>query len=234
MQINSMCLFCFSYISSSTIGNGGTSLYLGNSECIRVSFGLKAVGDKLRAMDSTHLDEELMLRYAAGDAGAFEVLYQKHKGPVYRYMLKLCRNEAIAEELFQEVWMKLIKARANYVASAKFTTYLYKLAHNLFIDHYRKQNVRIVVDQSVDCDDVEYEQARKNDPENETQINQTMDQLHKLLESLPHEQREVFLLREEAGMSVQEIADTIGINHEAAKSRLRYAIAKLRSGLSNE
>lgn len=195
---------------------------------------MSAIGDTLYVMDDPWSDENLMLCYAAGDARSFEVLYQRHKGPVYRYMLNLCRNEAVAEELFQEVWMKLIKARENYVASAKFTTYLYKLAHNQFIDHYRKQNVRIVVDQSVEIDDVEHDQPRGNNPEKQVQINQTMDQLNKLLESLPNEQREVFLLREEAGMSVQEIAETIGINYEAAKSRLRYAIAKLRSGLSDE
>lgn len=185
-------------------------------------------------MDKEASDEELMLSYATGDAAAFEVLYLRHKGPVYRYMLRLCQNEAVAEELFQEVWMKLIKARENYIASAKFTTYLYKLAHNLFIDHYRKQHVRIVEDQSAEVDDAEYEQASNNDPEYMTQTDQTMDRLITLLESLPNEQKEVFLLREEAGMTLPEIAETIGINNEAAKSRLRYAIVKLRSGLSGE
>jgi len=100
-------------------------------------------------MDKDTSDEDLMLRYATGDVAAFEALYVRHKGPVYRYMLNLCRNEAVAEELYQEVWMKLIKAREKYQVKAKFTTYLYKLAHNQFIDHYRKQNVRIVEDQSV-------------------------------------------------------------------------------------
>lgn len=195
---------------------------------------MSIIGDTLYAMDKDTSDESLMLSYAKGDAAAFGVLYLRHKGPVYRYMLKLCRNEAIAEELFQEAWIKLIKARESYVASAKFTTYFYKLAHNQFIDHYRKQNVRIVFDQSAEIDDVEYDQARQNDPEKQSQMNQTMDQLNILFESLPNEQQEVFLLREEAGMSVQEIADTIGINHEAAKSRLRYAVTKLRSGLSGE
>ena len=120
--------------------------------------------DTLRGMDVIESDETLMQRYATGDVGAFELLYQRHKGPVYRYMLKLCQNEAIAEELFQEVWIKLIKARVNYVASAKFTTYLYKLAHNLFIDHYRKQNVRIVVDESVEIDNAEAEIQNENNP----------------------------------------------------------------------
>ncbi len=189
--------------------------------------------DTLLGMDVIESDEILMQRYATGDVGAFELLYQRHKGPVYRYMLKLCQNEAIAEELFQEVWIKLIKARVNYVASAKFTTYLYKLAHNLFIDHYRKQNVRIVIDESVEIDNAEADIQNGNNPEAQTQLEQSIDQLNKILDELPSEQREVFLLREESGMTVPEIADTIGVNQEAVKSRLRYAIAKLRKGLGN-
>jgi RNA polymerase sigma-70 factor, ECF subfamily len=185
-------------------------------------------------MDNDVSDESLMLSYATGDAAAFEILYLRHKGPVYRYMLNLCRNEAIAEELFQDVWMKLINARENYQVKAKFTTYLYKLAHNQFIDHYRKQNVRIVVDQSVEVDEFEQEGSSKNNPEKQTQTNQVLDKLSILLNELPNEQREVFLLREEAGMSVPEIAETLGINQEAAKSRLRYAINKLRTGLNDE
>ncbi len=197
-------------------------------------FVFYAAQDRLQLMNSNTSDEELMLAYAAGDVAAFENLYLRHKGAVYRYMLNLCRNEAVAEELYQEVWMKLIKARENYQIKAKFTTYLYKLAHNQFIDHYRKQNVRIVEDQSVEIDDIESVQSSKNNPEKQTQTNQTINKLRDLLDALPNEQREVFLLREEAGMSVPEIAETLSINHEAAKSRLRYAISKLRTGLSDE
>ncbi len=175
-----------------------------------------------------------MLSYASGDAVAFEVLYRRHKAPVYRYMLKLCRNEAIAEELFQEVWMKLINARESYITSAKFTTWLYKLAHNQFIDHYRKQTVRIVEDHSTEIDDLEHAQQSTSNPEQQLRIDQSIEQFTKLLDALPNEQREAFLLREEAGMSIAEIAETLGINHETAKSRLRYAIAKLRSGLNEE
>jgi RNA polymerase sigma-70 factor (ECF subfamily) len=185
-------------------------------------------------MDKGASDERLMLSYASGDAVAFEVLYLRHKAPVYRYMLKLCRNKTIAEELFQEVWMKLINARESYVASAKFTTWLYKLAHNQFIDHYRKQTVRIVEDHSTEIDDIAHDQQSTVNPEQQVQIEQSIDQLTKLLDALPNDQREVFLLREEAGMSITEIAETTGINYEAAKSRLRYAIVKLRSGLNEE
>src|SRR5262245_38611356 len=83
-------------------------------------------------------DEELMLLYRDGDAGAFDALYARHKGGLYRYVLRQCRSTALAEELIQDVWMNLIRARAAYTVQAKFTTYLYRLAHNRLIDHYRK------------------------------------------------------------------------------------------------
>ena len=190
--------------------------------------------DKLYAMDEMQSDEELMLSYAAGDIDAFAVLYEKHKGPVFRYMLNLCQHEAIAEELFQEVWIKLINARENYVVSAKFTTYLYRLAHNQFIDHYRKQNVRVVEDLSENMDEFPAQESVVSEPENNLYTKQLEQQFMYALNSLSHEQREVFLLREESNMSLQEIADTLGINHEAAKSRLRYAIKRLRLSLADD
>jgi RNA polymerase sigma-70 factor (ECF subfamily) len=91
-----------------------------------------------RSAEST--DEELMLLYRDGDAGAFDALYARHKGGLYRYLLRQCRDAAAAEELFQDVWMNLIRARAGYTVQAKFTTYLYRLAHNRLIDHYRKNS----------------------------------------------------------------------------------------------
>lgn len=185
-------------------------------------------------MDSDITDETLMLNYVAGDVAAFETLYLRHKGAVYRYLLRLSNNRAIAEELFQDVWMKLIQARESYIASAKFTTYLYKLAHNHFIDHYRKTTVRIVEETSIEPNDIEHPNELSNEPESYVRTSELTNKIKSLLVSLPNEQREVFLLKEEAGMSVPEIAETIGINKEAAKSRLRYAIMKLRQGLADE
>src|SRR5882757_8243947 len=88
----------------------------------------------------TTSDEGLMERYRDGDAAAFDVLYGRHKGGVFRYLARQCGNRGIAEELFQDVWMNLIRARAGYTVQARFTTYLYKLAHNRLIDHYRAQS----------------------------------------------------------------------------------------------
>src|SRR5262245_14013074 len=96
-------------------------------------------------------DETLMLCYRDGDAGAFDVLYARHKGGLYRYLLRQCRNPGVTEELFQDVWMNLIRARAAYTVQAKFTTYLYRLAHNRLIDHYRKASQASVT--SFDAED---------------------------------------------------------------------------------
>ena len=100
-------------------------------------------------------DEDLMLAYAVGDAAAFDALYARHKGGVYRYLLRQCRQGVAVDELFQDVWMNLIRARASYTPSAKFATYLYRLAHNRLIDHYRASGqVRLV-----SADDEAHEEA---------------------------------------------------------------------------
>src|SRR5918999_1063332 len=89
--------------------------------------------------DEAVRDEELMLAYRDGNADAFDQLYRRHKGPLYRYLLRQCRDAAAAEELFQDICMNLVRARSNYAVTARFTTYLYRLAHNRLIDHYRRR-----------------------------------------------------------------------------------------------
>ncbi len=178
-----------------------------------------------------HSDEDLMLGYQQGDTAAFDVLYERHKGGVFRYLLSKCHQQAIAEELFQDVWMKLIVARDRYEVRAKFTTYLYQLAHNHFIDYYRK--TRTDVFQQKDCDeDVEQITADgQKQADEQLDIQRQIEMLSELIDNLPDEQREAFMLREEAGLAVAEIAEVTGVNAEAAKSRLRYAVKKLRAGL---
>jgi RNA polymerase sigma-70 factor (ECF subfamily) len=90
-------------------------------------------------------DEELMERYRDGDAAAFDVIYGRHRGGLFRYMLRQCSNRGVAEELFQEVWMNLVRARASYTVQAKFSTYLYRLAHNRLVDYYRSRPGGVVV-----------------------------------------------------------------------------------------
>jgi RNA polymerase sigma-70 factor (ECF subfamily) len=186
--------------------------------------------------DATAPDEQLMTAYRDGDAGAFDTLYRRHKGGIYRYMLRHCRDRAIADELFQDVWMNLIRARESYVVQAKFTTYIYKLAHNRLIDHYRKNGHVAMVsfdDESEDAPTVaEPMAAPRDEPEKHLDIKQQAAQLLELLGALPQPQREAFVLQYESGMSVEEIADATGVTRETAKSRLRYAMAKIRQGMA--
>ena len=175
-------------------------------------------------MDSAPEDSALMLRYRDGDVAAFEALYRRHNDALYRYLLRLCKHRDTAEDIFQEVWGKIIKARDSYRPTAKFTTFLYRVAHNCFIDHIRRnkrhtQTVDVEPDHqpdTADCTEMQVERslARRR--------------LLQALQELPDEQRDVFLLHEEAGQSLENIASITGTNRETAKSRLRYAVKKLR------
>jgi len=182
-----------------------------------------------RSMDSDHTREDsaLMLRYRDGDVSAFEILYRRHKDPLYRYLLRLCRNPGTAEDIFQDAWSKIVRARDRYQPTARFTTYLFRVAHNCFIDNLRRnrrhdQGVELAPEQQVHPGE---------SPEQLTERALARERLAKALAALPEEQREVFLLREEAGLGVDDIAAVTGCNRETAKSRLRYAVAKLRAAI---
>ena len=179
-------------------------------------------------------DENLMLAYAAGDAAAFDALYARHKGGVYRYLLRQCRQSGVADELFQDVWMNLIRARASYAPTAKFTTWLYRLAHNRLIDHYRASAHLTLVS----ADDEAHVDAiaalpgvRGDEPQVRAENRELGERLRAAVAALPPAQREAFLLQQEGGLSLAEIAELTGVGTETVKSRLRYALAKLRGDL---
>jgi RNA polymerase sigma-70 factor (ECF subfamily) len=178
-------------------------------------------------------DEELMLSYRDGDAGAFDVLYSRHKGGVYRYLLRQCREAAVAEELFQDVWMNLIRARAGYTVQAKFTTWLYRLAHNRLVDHYRKTSPAVLVSIEEEEGEAVHElpDGRERPADEALDARRHAARLLELIAGLPEAQREAFLMQQEGGMSVEEIAQATGVTRETAKSRLRYAVSKLKQGM---
>lgn len=193
------------------------------------------------AMDNGATDEDLMLRYAAGEATAFDCLYQRHRGGVYRYLLRQLRDRATAEELFQDVWLSLIRARDRYRVEARFATYLYTMAHHRLIDHYRRSGRMLSLDvlgrgghdhePDEALPEVEIADDDCRGPERQVLSQQQGARLVALVDKLPAAQREAFLLREEGGLSVDEIAMATGVGREAAKSRLRYAYARLQRGL---
>jgi RNA polymerase sigma-70 factor (ECF subfamily) len=178
-------------------------------------------------MEHKPADSALMLRYRDGDVAAFETLYGRHKDPLFRYLLRLCGQQAAAEDVFQEVWGKIIKSRDSYRPSAKFSTFLYHVARNCFIDHVRRHR------RHGNTADVEPDsQADYADcPETLAEKSLARRRLNIALQSLPDEQRDVFLLHEEAGLSLDEIARITDCKRETAKSRLRYANRKLRAAL---
>jgi RNA polymerase sigma-70 factor (ECF subfamily) len=188
-------------------------------------------------MEADDSDEALMLRYAQGDAGAFDALYARHRGGTFRYLLRhVGNNRALAEELFQDIWTNLIAARERYKVEAKFTTWLYTLAHNRVVDHYRRNRTLELVslDAAGDEDDPpEIAAPGTVQPERQAQARQSAAHLLALVEALPPAQREAFLLHQEGGLGVDEIAQVIGADREAVKSRLRYALGKLRRGMED-
>lgn len=183
-------------------------------------------------------DEALMLSYAAGRVAAFDMLYARHKGGVYRYLLRHCGNAGVADELFQDVWMNAIRARDRYAPTAKFTTWLYTLAHHRLVDHWRANGQMKFA--SIDDDGDENTRAavealpgaRRDEPESRLDTRQLRERLHAALATLPAVQRDAFLLQQEGGLSLAEIAELTGVGTETVKSRLRYAVAKLRGELS--
>jgi RNA polymerase sigma-70 factor (ECF subfamily) len=179
-------------------------------------------------------DAELMLRYGAGDASAFEVLYRRHRGPLYRFVLRQCGDKAAGEELFQDIWTRVIDARGRYQATAQFSTWLYSIAHNRLVDHYRSRGRAMFLDQAGS------EAALENVADGALALDVRLD--HKrsaerilaALSELPDVQREAFLLQYEGDLSLEQIAEATGVGRETVKSRLRYALSKLRATLGKE
>ena len=181
-------------------------------------------------------DEDLMLAYAGGHAAAFDTLYARHKGPVYRYMLRHCGSAGTADELFQDVWLNVVRSRAGYAPTAKFTTWLYTLARNRLVDHWRSSGqvgfVSIDGEDDDACSLIEsLPGTRTGQPEIVVESREIGRRLAQALATLPIVQREAFLLQQEAGLSLAEIAALTGAGEETVKSRLRYATAKLRAVL---
>jgi len=179
-------------------------------------------------------DENLMVRFGRGEAAAFEFLYRRHESRVFRFLQRNVRNEAAANDLMQEVWFAVVRGAANYQPTAKFTTWLFTIAHNRTVDMIRA-NHRL---QSLDAgDDADPEassplerlaESAKLEPLAQVQAQDEAAALLNAVAQLPAEQRSAFLLQAEGELSVEEIAHATGSSFETAKSRLRYARAKLR------
>lgn len=166
-------------------------------------------------------DEELMLNYSRGDMVAFEHLYLKHKGGLYRYFVRQIGDQQLAEDLYQETWSRVIRAAAQYQSTAKFTTWLYKIAHHLLIDHVRAVKPVDLVPEIDDVNDIDREDLNALD---RMYIQQQKSQVLKhCIALLPWVQKEALILNFELGFTAKMISQVVNVTYEATKSRLRYA-----------
>ena len=175
-------------------------------------------------------DEQLMLAYGAGDSAAFELLDARLRGPPVRFLLPQVRDPGTAEELYQDVWQRVITARQRYAPEAKFSTWLFQIAHNRLTDHWRALQHRPPA--PADAEERTAREADPHTPERQLSAFEDRRRLPLALEELPAEQREVVLLRLEQELSLERIGEITGVGRETVKSRLRYALDKLRQRLN--
>lgn len=180
-----------------------------------------AMGPK-DAKDSVVSDATLMARFASGHGSAFEVLYFRHRNSLYRYILRLLPRKADAEEVFQEVWMAVVRGRDRYEPSARFSTFIFSIAHRRVMDRLRRAY------RHPDNEIPENMEDSAPGPERLAEGAMLGRALHRALMELPLEQREAFLLRAEGGLAPGDIATVTGVSYETAKSRLKYANRTLR------
>ena len=188
-------------------------------------------------MSDVFADEDLMRKFCAGEAHAFQLLYARHEKPLYRYVRRLLGSaEALqADDVFQDTWMKLVDARDSWHAreDASFKTWLYTLAHHRAVDILRKSGREISADEGWE-DDAEtawqqWPAATAEQPEQKAFWNKAGQQLLHCLDGLPALQRAAFLLHHEDGLSLDEMTHILQAEFETVKSRLRYALSKLRT-----
>ena len=182
-------------------------------------------------------DEGLMLAYKDGDAAAFEVLYGRWRRRLFRYLAHQCGQDGACDELFQDIWLRVVNARQQYEVSAPFHAWLFRIAHNRLVDYWRATNRSPIQEMSGQEDEAYDFMATvpapdDTRPERMAERKALAEHLLAAVQSLPDVQRETFILAEDGGLSLEEIANVMGVGRETVKSRLRYAMGKLRQELS--
>jgi RNA polymerase sigma-70 factor (ECF subfamily) len=176
-------------------------------------------------------DQDLVQAYIQGDQSAIEVLINRHRSKVYTYILLTIKNQQLAEDLFQETFIKVIQSLrgGKYKDNGRFLSWVIRIAHNLIIDHFRKEKQMNSV--SNDDSDVDLFNSKKLSDDNIEELivnSQIKAEIRSLINELPDDQREVVLLRHYGGLSFKEIADQTDVSINTALGRMRYALINLR------
>jgi RNA polymerase sigma-70 factor, ECF subfamily len=202
----------------------------------------RAVGTTrtMSADDHVSSDEDLMLAFGAGDAAAFEELVARHKRGLYNFLLRSVHNQSRAEELLQEVFLRVVRAKDRYQRTARFTTWIYTIARNLCVDESRRQKFRRTIpleakrrgrgeDPGLSILDVTDSGEVGTDSASEAPTIRA--RVAAAIDNLPDDQREVFVMRQFGGLSFKQIGEAVGAPENTVKSRMRYALEKLRDDL---
>lgn len=184
----------------------------------------------IRVVISNDSDEALISRYFGGEMPAFETLYARYRAPLYRFLLRSLRSPAEVEDLYHEVWSRIITTTQRFrdETPGAFRAYLYQIARNLLIDRSRRATLQLV-----EADDPPEVAADEPLPDEQLHYDDCGERLVSAIDGLPAEQREAFLLKEESGLSLEQIAALVSVGRETVKSRLRYAMTKLRQLLED-
>lgn len=175
-------------------------------------------------------DEALMLAWQQGSEAAFAQLYQRYRQPLYSYLLRAIGRKATAEEVYQEVWLTLVRQRQKWQAKASFRTYLFCLAHSRLHDYYRRSG-RLAANEELHDEMPDIAACATGEPLPQLEEARLQARLRHCLQALPEEQRAVLVLKLESELPLQSIAEQLGVAFETLKSRFRYAQKKVQACL---
>jgi RNA polymerase sigma-70 factor (ECF subfamily) len=186
-------------------------------------------------------DEELMCAFRDGEGTAFEVLVVRHRRGLFNFLLRSVHNRARAEELLQDVFLRVIRAKDRYERTARFSTWVYTIARNICVDESRRARFRrhasleekrgkgdgggVSLLDVTSADQVATDEAAEGP--------RLRDRMAEAIDNLPDDQREVFLMRQLGGLSFKDIGEVVGAPENTVKSRMRYALEKLRTELAD-
>lgn len=175
-------------------------------------------------------DNELILGYKEGDYSYFEALLQRHQTKVYTYIYSVVKDKDVADDIFQDTFFKVIVTINSglYKDENKFIHWVMRIAHNLIVDFFRRNNKMPIVPNRPDCDVVDTLKIQDQNVEQNIMNSQTNQNIRKLVKMLPPEQRRVVILRHYGKCDFKDIAAKTGVSINTALGRMRYAIINLR------
>jgi RNA polymerase sigma factor (sigma-70 family) len=182
-------------------------------------------------MNKTISDYELIKRFIGGEQSCFEQLINRHKNKVFAYISLYIRDQALAEDLFQDTFLKVIQSvkAGKYYDNGKFLSWVMRIAHNLIIDHFRRvKQMNTISNDDYESDLFNSKKLSDNNIEDDMIRRQILKDVRKMISLLPDDQREVVILRHYAGLSFKEIADITGVSINTALGRMRYSLINMR------